>query len=77
MARVEQRAISVDEAKSRSVEVFLIGGSLPVMPVVQVGGKLGGKAAGCERWWGVEAQAWEGWRGAGARTEVWGVLAEG
>lgn len=33
--RVEQRHISVEEAKS-SREVFLVGSSLPIMPVVQV-----------------------------------------
>jgi hypothetical protein len=35
--RLEQRHISVAEAKAAS-EVFLIGSSLPIMPVVQVGG---------------------------------------
>ena len=33
--RVEQRHISVEEAK-QSREVFLVGSSLPIMPVVQV-----------------------------------------
>ena len=33
--RVEQRHISVLEAKQRSREVMLVGSSLPVMPVVQ------------------------------------------
>ena len=35
--RLEQRHISVAEAKA-AAEVFLIGSSLPIMPVVQVGG---------------------------------------
>ena len=35
--RLEQRHISVAEAKS-AAEVFFIGSSLPVMPVVQVRG---------------------------------------
>ncbi|GAB4816094.1 hypothetical protein N2152v2_003140 [Parachlorella kessleri] len=35
IARVEQRHISVDEAKRSAAEVFLAGSSLPVMPVVQ------------------------------------------
>lgn len=34
--RLEQRPISVAEAKA-ATEVFLLGSSLPVMPVVQVG----------------------------------------
>ena len=39
VARVEQRPLSLDEAKGAK-EVLLASGSLPVMPVVQVG--LGG-----------------------------------
>ncbi len=37
ISRIEQRHISVDEAKHNSLETFLAGSSLPVMPVVQVG----------------------------------------
>lgn len=37
--RVEQRHISVEEAKG-SREVFLVGSSLPIMPVVQVSSLL-------------------------------------
>lgn len=39
--RLEQRHISVEEAK-RSKEVFLVGSSLPLMPVVQVRRAVGG-----------------------------------
>ena len=45
VARVEQRHISVEEVKRSAIEVFLAGSSLPVMPVVQVGGSAG--CGGC------------------------------
>lgn len=41
IAQVEQRPISMEEAKERSREIFLAGSSLPVMPVVQVSLGLG------------------------------------
>lgn len=37
VTRVEQRPITPEEAK-RSKEVFAAGGSLPIMPIVQVRG---------------------------------------
>ena len=42
---IEQRPITVEEAKTAK-EVFVAGGSLPIMPVVQVSGRAGERAGG-------------------------------
>jgi len=64
--RLEQRPISLEEARS-ATEVFFVGSSLPVMPVVQVrargwlagrvAGRLGSEAGG---WAGGWAKEWVG-----------------